>query len=92
MSVFVDEFAGEDLGSKINAAIASLPYGGIVDATRIWPTNTPENIKNTVIVDRPIKLLLGVINIESLANPSTIIQWWSFPCYCYQRDELHLRT
>ncbi len=68
------DFPGADLGAKIHAAAASLPEGGIVDATSLTGA---QSITSDIFADIhvPITLLLGNVAIAcAKVGPSWCIQ------------------
>jgi len=69
--------SGSDVLAQIASAIAALPStGGCVDARGLKGTLTGAT---TVVVQKPVTLLLGAVQIQSSANPTFLIQATSNP-------------
>jgi hypothetical protein len=63
---------GADALAKIASAIKALPLtGGCVDARGLTGT---QNGAATVVVDRPVTLILGAVQIQVTANPAFLVQ------------------
>ena len=68
---FADQFAGADMGAKINAAIADLPSsGGIVDATAFQGA---QSAAATITLNKPMVLLLGAVTLTMAGSPGIAI-------------------
>lgn len=68
---------GPDVLAQIASAIAALPStGGCADARGLTGVQTG---KTTVVVQKPVTLLLGAVQIQTKANPTFLIQATSNP-------------
>ncbi len=67
---YPEHYSGADLGAKIHNAVQELPSsGGTIDARRFTGNQA---ISATVIVDRPVVLLLGHAQITISATPGIL--------------------
>lgn len=64
---FADQFAGADMGAKINAAIAAMPaIGGILNATAF---NGTQSAAATINISKRVLLQLGSVTLQLAGSP-----------------------
>lgn len=69
--LYADQFAGVDMGAKINAAIAAAPATGcIIDATSFLGAQAAAS---TIALSKPVFLKLGEVTLTCAASPGISI-------------------